>query len=373
MPCERHALILSLTVATAMLTAADAVAQSRDVCVRLESQLAELDAPGGGSAAQAGRYDRAIAEQTRHLHNARIHRNQAGCGQSGFLFFRPARPAQCDALDAQLRRIEANLEQLHAERARFMPRRGGGSERARRDILAALARNDCGAQYARSGSGGRPGTLFDRLFDERTRQPTGHDYGYGYGGPGGTYRTLCVRSCDGFFWPVSFSTVQGRFGADAESCRASCPGSPVELYVHRNPGEETEDSVSLAGAPYTALPNAFRFRDEYDSDCTCRRPAQIAARIEQAAGGTSLAALDSADMAPAASPPLNAPSLDEPVTSVPLPRPRPGTEPSGHDPVAATPGPASAPAPDPDGPVSRDGRPVRVVGPGFSYFRPDGG
>jgi Protein of unknown function (DUF2865) len=32
--------------------------------------------------------------------------------------------------------------------------------------------------------------------------------------------------------------------------------------------------VSLGGQPYTALPNAFRYRKEYSAACSCRRPGQ---------------------------------------------------------------------------------------------------
>ena len=30
------------------------------------------------------------------------------------------------------------------------------------------------------------------------------------GPPSGTYRTVCVRSCDGFYFPISFATVPAR-------------------------------------------------------------------------------------------------------------------------------------------------------------------
>lgn len=45
--------------------------------------------------------------------------------------------------------------------------------------------------------------------------------------PSGTYRTLCVRLCDGYYWPVSFSTTSDGLGEDKES-------SEVEL---RRPGQ----------------------------------------------------------------------------------------------------------------------------------------
>ena len=32
--------------------------------------------------------------------------------------------------------------------------------------------------------------------------------------------------------------------------------------------------VSLSGMPYTALPNAFKYRTSYDATCSCRKPGQ---------------------------------------------------------------------------------------------------
>ncbi|MBN9011166.1 MAG: DUF2865 domain-containing protein, partial [Rhizobiales bacterium] len=89
-------------------------------------------------------------------------------------------------------------------------------------------------------------------------------------GYGDTWRTLCVRTCDGYYFPISFSTEQSRFADDAQACAAACPGTPVALYVHRSPGEGVEQMVSLSGEPYTALPTAFAYRRSYNAACTCR-------------------------------------------------------------------------------------------------------
>lgn len=84
----------------------------------------------------------------------------------------------------------------------------------------------------------------------------------------GTYRTMCVRLCDGYFFPVSFSTNEDNFERDQARCQASC-GSPARLFVYKNPGEEIEEMQDLDGAPYTRLKTAFLFRQKYDSACKC--------------------------------------------------------------------------------------------------------
>ena len=85
----------------------------------------------------------------------------------------------------------------------------------------------------------------------------------------GTYRTMCVRLCDGFYFPINFSTTRNKFEEDAKRCERQCP-SHSRLYVYRNPGEDLEDMVDLKDEPYSQLPTAFRFKTAYDPQCTCR-------------------------------------------------------------------------------------------------------
>ena len=86
---------------------------------------------------------------------------------------------------------------------------------------------------------------------------------------GETYRTLCVRLCDGFYFPMSFATTRGKLEDDAGRCERQCP-SKGRLFTHRNPGQSVDDMVDLRGNPYAKLATAFRFRAEFVTDCTCR-------------------------------------------------------------------------------------------------------
>lgn len=93
----------------------------------------------------------------------------------------------------------------------------------------------------------------------------------------GTFRTLCVRSCDGYYFPISFSTVSDRFSDDELTCEAMCPGTEVELYYHRMPNQDSEDMISYrSDMPYTELPAAFNYRKTFDQDCTCRSSSAFA-------------------------------------------------------------------------------------------------
>ncbi len=86
---------------------------------------------------------------------------------------------------------------------------------------------------------------------------------------GGTYRTVCVRLCDGFYVPISFSTTRDKLERDADRCEATC-GGQARMFYYQNPGSEVEDMEDMDGKPYKKLPTAFRFRTSYNAQCTCR-------------------------------------------------------------------------------------------------------
>lgn len=83
-----------------------------------------------------------------------------------------------------------------------------------------------------------------------------------------TYRTVCVRLCDGSYYPISFATTRDRFKADAAKCQAGC-GTPARLYYGKAGPGEIDDMIDVHGAAYSDLTNAFKFRTSYDAACTC--------------------------------------------------------------------------------------------------------
>lgn len=84
----------------------------------------------------------------------------------------------------------------------------------------------------------------------------------------GTFRTLCVRLCDGSFYPISFATTEEYFERDQKRCQSSC-NSPARLYVYKNPNGEIEEMKDLDDQPYSRLKTAFLYRTKYDSACKC--------------------------------------------------------------------------------------------------------
>lgn len=89
-----------------------------------------------------------------------------------------------------------------------------------------------------------------------------------------TFRTLCVRTCDGYYFPISFSTSRERLETDAETCQQMCPASDARLFYHAARRQGPEDMQSLDGTAYSALPNAFRYRSVLDQNCTCGKKNQ---------------------------------------------------------------------------------------------------
>ncbi|MET0568602.1 MAG: DUF2865 domain-containing protein [Hyphomicrobiaceae bacterium] len=83
-----------------------------------------------------------------------------------------------------------------------------------------------------------------------------------------TYRTVCVRTCDGYYWPISYATTPEGFDRDRQKCESSC-GSPVRLYRGKT-GAEIDDMEDQNGQPYRRMKNAFLYRTQYDAACKCK-------------------------------------------------------------------------------------------------------
>ncbi len=109
----------------------------------------------------------------------------------------------------------------------------------------------------------------ERVREEREAREEAWGRAREFGRERGTYRTVCVRLCDGYFFPISFATTPDRFAADEAACNSRC-SSGARLYVYANPGAEPEDMRDLRGQPYMALKNAFLFRTSYVEACTCK-------------------------------------------------------------------------------------------------------
>jgi len=85
----------------------------------------------------------------------------------------------------------------------------------------------------------------------------------------GSYQTMCVRTCDGYYWPLHYPANRGDFKADEALCQATC-GAATKLYTRADPGVETEEMVDGEGRSYGSSPTAFAYRKGLINGCTCR-------------------------------------------------------------------------------------------------------
>lgn len=237
------------------------------VCVRLEGQLVALDRGDAdpSRADQIRRYEEAANKQQFEIDRMVSQSRRMGCEGSGFFSLFGGQPAQCGPINRQIQEMRTNLDGL-LRNIEVLQGGTAGREAQRRSILLALGQNDCGTQY-RSASA-EPRGFFDSLFGPGSILSPRSTY------QSSTFRTVCVRTCDGYYFPVSYSTSSDRFAEDEQTCQRMCPAAEVQLYTYRNPGEEIEQAVSIGGQPYADLPNAFRYRQEVNKACSCRRPGQ---------------------------------------------------------------------------------------------------
>jgi hypothetical protein len=330
--------------------------------------LATIDRGGGDPAKeeQIRRYQEAAAKQQAELDRVTSQAKRMGCDSSGFFSLFNGQSAQCGPVNNQIQQMRANLDQITTslERLRSGGLGGGERENQRRSVLLALGQNNCGPQYANAVQQG-PGNFLNNLFgNNNTPNPPPADVGP----QSGTFRTVCVRTCDGAYFPISFATVPGRFPDDERTCKALCPATEASLYAYRNPGEDMNQAVSISGQPYASSPNAFRFRQEFNPSCACKAAGQTWSDALKAIDDKA-AAEQQGDIIVTEE---SAKKMSRPVTKS-APAPAPASAPAKKGTAANAPDPAPAPAPAPAAAnataatsgTSPDNKPIRSVGPTF--------
>jgi len=271
------ALVLSAVAVTEPLAA------SR-VCRQLEADLAAASRGGGGGPALVRKYDAAIERQREQISKARSQANSAGCGFS--LFSRNV--SRCAGLNATIDRMNANLDALQSKRERLA---GGGSRRDRSRILAALDAKGCRdddivaprrAPLREANREDGNTNLFDQLFGGNSQQSDTVDTLDQPDDPGeernvrrvlnqpgvpdfpsvgGEFHTSCVRTCDGYFFPMSNSASTSDFERDQKNCESSCPGTEMQVFYSRGMDDDSANMTSSAtGRPYSELPTAYLYK-----------------------------------------------------------------------------------------------------------------
>jgi hypothetical protein len=333
-------------------------AAASPVCGRLEAQLAAIDrgvSADPARAEQTRRIEETLNKQQADLDRTRTEWQRLGCQTPSLFSIFANQPPRCGLLNNQIAQMRAGIDRTTADLERS--RHGADDEMQRQAVVGALAQNNCGPQYVAAApqQKGFFETLFGGLSNPGGAVPPG-TVDPQLGGSG--YRTLCVRTCDGYYFPISYSTTPTRFAEDEQTCQKLCPATEAVLYSHRNPGEEVAQAVSSSGRVYKDLPNAFRYRHEYSASCSCKQPGQTWA---EALGQTKDSTIERGDIVVTEE---RAKALSQPRTENPNRTSASRTEarkPTGNMPVAA-PADATDPAPAAAEPGKRK---VRTVGPTF--------
>jgi hypothetical protein len=238
------------------------------ICLELEQRLVLERQKGSSSRDSLPKLEADIRQLDRAIQADQSRLERADC-YDYFLFSKTLRRTrQCVELSGQIEASKRRMADLDIQRQQLLGSRGRGSFED--DIIRDLARNNCGAIYTQEAQRRGPSSPFSSLWQDEDAPQAGRGSEFG-SLPFATYRTICVRLCDGYFFPVSFSTLQTHFERDADACQSKC-AAPAELYYHQNPGGTVEQAVSVrAQTPYTSLKTAFRYRKEFVQGCSCKQ------------------------------------------------------------------------------------------------------
>lgn len=272
---EKHVIFRSISLAARavpLLLVMTATADASAVCERLNAHLAGLPKIVASNA-NLRDYTGAISRQNLDLRQARSDLRRMGCSTGSVIIVGGPNEEVCQSLSSEISQMQMDLETLKARRQSLLD--GNDSDIARRRINAALAANRCNEEESDvlSAAVEEPETHRNILND---LPPISEGYSDPYGNAGfatpedgfgpsaeypGSLRTMCVRTCDGAFFPISSNSSPADFQRDAETCQRRCPGTETALYYHAMATEETNQMVSAAtGEPYADLPSAFAYK-----------------------------------------------------------------------------------------------------------------
>jgi hypothetical protein len=274
-PFMRLSVCLGIGLASVafVLSAGSAAPQPVD-CARLAAEISARDDSGQR---HSNNYGGAAQKQRAELDRAIGHARALGCDRGQFFLFGNA-PPQCPSLNALIQQLQASLAQYEGAGDN-----GGGNSAARQQLIARYNAY-CRGRVQPSPQPAQRGfleTLFGAFIPnpnpfsaeqprvEEVRPLAGEDLS-----PHGGSQAVCVRTCDGGFFPLPLSARQSDPDQLTGLCQALCPNAPVSVYT-RSPNQDISTSLSLTGdSPYSELPNALKFQKSFDPVCTCKPPGQ---------------------------------------------------------------------------------------------------
>lgn len=243
--------------------------QTNAYCDNLKAELAAVEQSIANASDVS--FESQIKKARREHDKTAAYAKSIGCSDLRLPLISAPAPAKCAALEAQIGQLEQDIEALRTEAAR-----GGSDELQQQRLgLKTAIETTCvpgaanGQAKAGVGSlvgGAQSGLQSSEMPDDPFSRP---ELGLQSG-----FRTICVRSCDGYFFPINQFGTNDRIATDIELCKASCPGAVVNLYLQPNDREVDGAIEAQTGLAYTALPTAYHYRTSLDSSCSCRVPGK---------------------------------------------------------------------------------------------------
>ena len=191
------------------------------VCRVFQDQYIALLRQSGGGAGNVDALNRQLSQAE-------------GAAQTGncrrvFFFFGPPPSPACPAIMATIGRLQ---QQLSGGRSQGFGLFASSPASDRASLRDALIQNGCGIPAATGGS-----------------------------------RTLCVRVCDGYYFPISNTASRSPYNIDAAVCQSMyAEVGQAELFVQPS-GSDVDQAVSLSGKRYADQPYAFEYRQSYNESC----------------------------------------------------------------------------------------------------------
>ena len=242
------------------------------ICLQLEQRLVSEGQRGNQSRELLPKLEADIRTADTAVRQAQVALDRGDC-YDFFLFAKSLRQTpQCRRWAGEVEAGKRRVADLDSQRQQLL----GSRERTYQDdIIRELARNGCGAQYVQEArKRDRDSSPFGSWSTSEDDAPQSRNNQFG-SLPFATYRTVCVRLCDGYFFPVSFSTLPNHFQRDADVCSSRC-AAPAELYFHQNPGADMKQATSVKSQqPYTSLRSAFRYQKEFVAGCSCKEAEYV--------------------------------------------------------------------------------------------------
>lgn len=288
----------------AALPASEALARS---CSQIQAQLLSLDTSSPALSPKAKQWQNALNAQNKAIEAVERDMRYLRCSSI-------AGDPRCSGLGKKLKRMQTNSKKLERQFAR-VAKTPSSTTRRKQALNREFSAGDCREVLRKAQNAKTKASVLGRLFGKKTSNRPANDDSIDYittrnglviqkptsrvlhsanasgtlkelGSSGtnsssnsssrialprrGTFRTLCVRTCDGFFFPVSFAADRNSLSNDEARCNEMCPASPTELFVYQNPGGTVEDMTSISGVPYGEIENAYRYKTEFVPNCQCR-------------------------------------------------------------------------------------------------------